>query len=160
MVFDSNMAAYQSFLQVGNQLCPPNAHFTPKMLVLNSCTPQGSRCWILHTSPASWWHRNEYFPTVLGSFYGDTKAEQVLGKALKDIPRDQFVLSTKVGRYGESSFDFTAERVARSVDESLTRLQVSYIDIIQCHDIEFTHLDQVGHDPHFAHSNEEPKAFH
>lgn len=76
-------------------------------------------------------------------FYGATLAEQVLGKALKDIPREKFVLSTKVGRYGQDVFDFSAERVTRSVDESLERLQVSYIDIIQCHDIEFASLDQI-----------------
>ena len=34
-------------------------------------------------------------------YYGYYKAETVLGKALKDIPRDKYYLSTKVGRYGE-----------------------------------------------------------
>ena len=34
-------------------------------------------------------------------YYGHLKAETVLGKALKDIPRDKFILSTKVGRYGK-----------------------------------------------------------
>lgn len=34
-------------------------------------------------------------------YYGHYKAETVLGKALKDIPRDRFYLSTKVGRYGK-----------------------------------------------------------
>ena len=76
-------------------------------------------------------------------FYGLTKAETVLGKALKEIPRDKYVLATKVGRYGEDSFDFSAERVTASVDESLHRLNVDTIDLIQCHDIEFGSLDQV-----------------
>eukprot|EP00271_Cylindrocystis_brebissonii_P013533 TRINITY_DN33424_c0_g1_i1.p1 TRINITY_DN33424_c0_g1~~TRINITY_DN33424_c0_g1_i1.p1 ORF type:complete len:320 (+),score=64.46 TRINITY_DN33424_c0_g1_i1:220-1179(+) len=76
-------------------------------------------------------------------FYGGTLAEQVLGKALKTLPRESFFLSTKVGRYGPESFDFSAERVTRSVDESLARLNVQHIDIIQCHDIEFGSLDQI-----------------
>lgn len=54
------------------------------------------------------------------------------------------MLSTKVGRYGQDVFDFSAERVTKSVDESLARLNVDYIDIIQCHDIEYGSLDQVG----------------
>jgi len=76
-------------------------------------------------------------------YYGLTKAETVLGKALKNIPRDQYYLATKVGRYGDAEFDFSAKRVIASVDESLTRLGVDYIDLIQCHDIEFGALDQV-----------------
>jgi aryl-alcohol dehydrogenase-like predicted oxidoreductase len=76
-------------------------------------------------------------------YYGHTKAETVLGKALRSIPRDKYYLATKVGRYGENEFDFSAERVTRSVDESLQRLGVEYLDIIQCHDIEFTSLDQI-----------------
>lgn len=76
-------------------------------------------------------------------FYGSTRAETVLGRALKDIPRDKFVLSTKVGRYGPDDFDFGAARVKRSVDESLARLHVAFIDVIQCHDIEFGSIDQI-----------------
>lgn len=64
---------------------------------------------------------------------------------MKDIPREKVVLSTKVGRYGQEEFDFSAERVTASVTESLKRLNVDYIDIIQCHDIEFGDLDQAGH---------------
>jgi L-galactose dehydrogenase len=76
-------------------------------------------------------------------YYGLTRAETVLGKALREIPRDKYFLATKVGRYGDSEFDFTAGRVRASVDESLARLQVDHIDLIQCHDIEFGSLDQV-----------------
>lgn len=76
-------------------------------------------------------------------YYGLTKAETVLGKALKEIPRDRYYLATKVGRYGDAEFDFSAGRVTASVDESLARLNVDYVDLIQCHDIEFGSLDQV-----------------
>jgi len=44
-------------------------------------------------------------------YYGLTRAETVLGKALKDIPRDRYYLATKVGRYGDAEFDFSAARV-------------------------------------------------
>lgn len=76
-------------------------------------------------------------------YYGLTKAETVLGKALKDIARDKYYLSTKVGRYGADDFDFSAARVTASVDESLNRLNVEHIDIIHCHDIEFANLKQI-----------------
>ena len=76
-------------------------------------------------------------------FYGLTKAETVLGKALADIPRDKYILATKIGRYGADLFDFSAKRTIASVDESLKRLGVEHIDLIQCHDIEFGSLDQI-----------------
>jgi L-galactose dehydrogenase len=77
-------------------------------------------------------------------YYGLTRAETVLGKALREIPRDRYYLATKVGRYGADAFDFSAARVIRSVDESLSRLGVDYVDLIQCHDIEFAEeLDQI-----------------
>ncbi|KAI4367161.1 hypothetical protein MLD38_022929 [Melastoma candidum] len=77
-------------------------------------------------------------------YYGGTLSEKVLGKALKaaGVPRDQYIVSTKCGRYVEG-FDFSAERVTRSIDESLGRLQLEYVDILQCHDIEFGSLDQI-----------------
>ncbi len=76
-------------------------------------------------------------------FYGLTRAETVLGKALRGVPRDRYYLATKVGRYGNNEFDFTAERVKASVDESLKRLGVDYVDIIQSHDNEYGDLKQV-----------------
>jgi len=68
----------------------------------------------------------------------------MLGKALKTlmVPRDQYVVSTKCGRYAEG-FDFSAQRVTQSIDESLARLNLDYVDILQCHDIEFGSLDQI-----------------
>ncbi len=76
-------------------------------------------------------------------YYGLTRAETVLGRALRGVSRDRYLLATKVGRYGAGQFDFSAARVTRSVDESLHRLGVEYVDLIQCHDIEFGSLDQV-----------------
>lgn len=76
-------------------------------------------------------------------FYGLTRAETVLGKALREVPRDRFLIATKIGRYGQEEFDFSAARTAASVDESLARLGVDVIDVIQCHDMEFGSLDQI-----------------
>ena len=76
-------------------------------------------------------------------FYGLTRAETVLGKGLRGVDRGSYYLATKVGRYGDTEFDFSASRVLASVDESLTRLGVEYVDIIQAHDIEYSDLKQV-----------------
>ena len=73
-------------------------------------------------------------------YYGHLKAEIVLGKALKEIPRDKYYLSTKVGRYGKDGknyWDYSAERVIASVYESMERLNIDYIDLINVHDVEF-----------------------
>jgi L-galactose dehydrogenase len=82
-----------------------------------------------------------YFDTA--PHYGDTRAEKLLGKALLGVPRSRYILATKVGRYGEDQFDFSAARVKHSVTESMERLGVSYLDLIQCHDIEFASVDQI-----------------
>lgn len=73
-------------------------------------------------------------------YYGHYKAETVLGKVLKTIPRDKYYLSTKVGRYGKdgkNTWDYSAKRATESVYESMERLNIDYIDIINVHDIEF-----------------------
>ena len=73
-------------------------------------------------------------------YYGHYKAETVLGKALRNIPRDMYLLSTKVGRYGKdgvNTWDYSARRVTDSVYESMERLGIEFIDLINVHDIEF-----------------------
>mgnify|MGYP001473398365 CR=1 FL=1 len=79
-------------------------------------------------------------------YYGLTKAETVLGKALKDIPRDKYFLSTKAGRYGADTFDFSRDRIVSSLDESLKRLNVNEVDILYLHDIEFVPADIILED--------------
>ncbi|MFD1874815.1 aldo/keto reductase [Hymenobacter bucti] len=82
-------------------------------------------------------------------YYGFTKAEAVLGQALRTLPRPQYLLSTKVGRYGHNgvkTWDYSAARVAQSVDESLTRLHTDYLDLLSVHDVEFADLEQVIHE--------------
>lgn len=76
-------------------------------------------------------------------FYGRGRSEEVLGRALQGIPREKFFVSSKVGRYDVDKFDFSAERVVKSIDESLKRLQLDHIDLVICHDIEFGDLDMI-----------------
>ena len=80
-------------------------------------------------------------------YYGHYKAETVLGKALREIPRDKYILSTKVGRYGKdgvNTWDYSARRATESVYESMERLGIDHIDLINVHDIEFADLQQVA----------------
>ena len=76
-------------------------------------------------------------------FYGRGMSEVLLGVALRDVPRDSYLLCTKLGRYDLQHFDFSAKRVAESVDVSLHRLGTDHIDIMLCHDIEFVDMQQI-----------------
>ena len=76
-------------------------------------------------------------------FYGRGMSEVLLGVALKDVPRSSYTICTKLGRYDVGHFDFSARRVAESVDVSLHRLGCGHLDIVLCHDIEFVPLQQV-----------------
>ena len=75
--------------------------------------------------------------------YGGTRSETVLGKALREIPRDRYFLSTKIGKYtnpekyGDDTLDYSRERTRRSIEESSARLGTDYFDIIHIHDIEY-----------------------
>jgi D-threo-aldose 1-dehydrogenase len=84
--------------------------------------------------------------------YGRGKSERRLGRALQGVPRDRYVLATKVGRLLrhpegssqassasadeglEAVFDFSYEGVMRSFEESLARLQLDRVDILHIHD--------------------------
>ena len=73
-------------------------------------------------------------------YYGHYRAETVLGRALRQLPRDRYILSTKVGRYGKdgvNTWDYSGKRAQESVYESMDRLGVEHIDLIHVHDIEF-----------------------
>jgi L-galactose dehydrogenase len=75
--------------------------------------------------------------------YGSTQAEEFLGAALKGIDRSRYYLSTKVGKYTKSgaygcdTFDFSRDRILRSIDESMSRLGVDYLDIVHLHDFDY-----------------------
>lgn len=101
---------------------------------------------------AAWDAGIRYFDTA--PLYGHGLSEQRLGRALATRPRDELVLSTKVGRVlrpadapidtifavsdapgaPEPVFDFSADGVRRSLDESLERLGLDRIDIVYVHD--------------------------
>ena len=76
-------------------------------------------------------------------FYGRGMSEVLLGVALRDVARDSYTLCTKLGRYDLEHFDFSARRVAESVDVSLHRLGTDHLDIVLCHDIEFVPMQQI-----------------
>ena len=134
------------------------------------CAPLGS--WFKRVSDAdaratvdaAWSLGIRLFDTA--PFYGYTLSEHRLGEALRDRPRDDWLLSTKVGRLMrplrqarapdlripndwidplpfEPVFDYSASALRRSVEDSLQRLGVFRIDIALIHDIgKYTHGDQ------------------
>jgi len=105
--------------------------------------------------PAAWEAGIRYFDTA--PHYGLGLAEQRLGEGLRGLPRDEFVLSTKVGRVldpnpdyrpGDTDlgnlfdvpatlrrrFDYSRDGVLRSVEDSLERLGLDRIDVLFVHD--------------------------
>ena len=97
-----------------------------------------------------------YFDTA--PLYGHGLSEKRVGRVLRELPRDAFVLSTKVGRLlvpggervGRSRdnepvgirYDYSYDAAKRSVESSLDRLGLDRIDILLCHDIDsWTHGD-------------------
>jgi D-threo-aldose 1-dehydrogenase len=70
--------------------------------------------------------------------YGAGRSEERVGIALEGVPRDSYVLSTKVGRLvlpdGSVVFDFSRDGVLRSFEQSLKRLKLDRVDILLVHD--------------------------
>lgn len=104
----------------------------------------------LATVGAAWDAGIRYFDTA--PFYGAGLAESRLGEVLKDRPRDDFALGTKVGRlvlpeheqksglfeHGRANKllnDYSADATKRSIDDSLRRLQTDRLDFVFVHDI-------------------------
>jgi D-threo-aldose 1-dehydrogenase len=97
--------------------------------------------------------------------YGLGLAERRLGEALRSHPRDEYVVSTKIGRVLEPvdaeglrdddlfdvprdhvrRWDFSADGVRRSLDDSLARLGLDRVDVLLIHDPD-EHLDQAVHE--------------
>src|ERR1700738_1813017 len=77
--------------------------------------------------------------------YGGSLAELNLGRALKEVPRERYYLATKIGSHSGARHDYDYSRASteRSVEHSLKRLGVDYLDLIQCHDIEFADHNQI-----------------
>ena len=106
------------------------------------------------TVDAAWSLGIRYFDTA--PLYGSGLAEERLGEALSARPRNEFVISTKVGRvlrpgrphrhYAGArpfapAFDYSRDGVRRSLAESLERLQLGQVDIALLHDPE-RHIDE------------------
>ena len=87
--------------------------------------------------------------------YGHGRAELALGHALRDLDRDTFVLSTKVGRYMEPAgapgraprkrsegvpfnpvLDYSRDGTLRALEQSMLRLGASRIDLVYIHDVD------------------------
>nr|WP_310207199.1 aldo/keto reductase [Paenarthrobacter nitroguajacolicus] len=100
---------------------------------------------------AAWDAGIRYFDTA--PHYGLGLSEQRLGAVLRDKPRDEFVISTKVGRLLEPDagggqdpegfdvpatsrrvWDFSEKGIRRSIEDSLERLGVDHVDIAYLHD--------------------------
>ncbi|MBU6172923.1 MAG: aldo/keto reductase [Planctomycetes bacterium] len=77
------------------------------------------------------------------AYYGRGMSEILLGQILPEYSRESLVISTKLGRYAPSHFDFSAKRVRESIDVSLERMGLEYLDIVFCHDIEYGDIQQV-----------------
>jgi D-threo-aldose 1-dehydrogenase len=87
------------------------------------------------TLDRAWEHGIRIFDTA--PKYGAGLSEQRTGAALRELPRDAFTLSTKVGRLlrsGEPTFDFSYDGALRSLDESLERLGLDRVDVVLVHD--------------------------
>ena len=82
-----------------------------------------------------------YFDT--SPYYGNKLSEINLGNSLEGIERSKYIISTKVGRYGDDLFDFSESTIISSLDESLGRLKIDYVDILLLHDIEFGNFEQI-----------------
>src|SRR5262245_16298822 len=111
----------------------------------------------LATVEAAWQQRVRYFDTA--PFYGAGLAEIRLGKALGKHKRNEYVLSSKVGRlildevetgkrdFGEKAglfasgrpnsivYDYSADGTLRSIEDSLKRLGVDRMDFVWIHDV-------------------------
>jgi D-threo-aldose 1-dehydrogenase len=109
------------------------------------------------TVEAAWEQGTRYFDTA--PFYGAGLSEIRLGKVLSKYNRDDYVLSTKVGRiildqietgprdFGEKgvlfafgrpnkiAYDYSEKGTLRSIDDSLKRLGVDRIDFVWIHDV-------------------------
>ena len=70
--------------------------------------------------------------------YGSGLSEKRIGQALRGVERDQFIIETKIGRLitpdGKPIYDYTRDGVLKSLDASLKRMQLDYVDSLLIHD--------------------------
>lgn len=89
------------------------------------------------TIDAAWAAGTRYFDTA--PFYGAGLAERRLGTALARRNRNEYVVSTKVGRIilpnNTIAYDYTEQGTLRSIEDSLHRLQLDRLDFVWVHDV-------------------------
>ncbi len=113
---------------------------------------------------AAWAAGVRYVDTA--PFYGVGQAERAVGDAMRDHPRDEWVLSTKVGRLLRPNptgrhadgrhhplpfdpvYDYSYDGIMRSFEDSFQRLGLARIDILYVHDIGVYQHGPEGHPPH------------
>ena len=70
-----------------------------------------------------------HFDTAVPSSYGDS--ELILGRALKEVPRDQYTLSTKFAvTNSDTGITISPEEIIQCVEKSLRNLQVEELDLL------------------------------
>ncbi|MBC8166315.1 MAG: aldo/keto reductase [Bryobacteraceae bacterium] len=75
-------------------------------------------------------------------YYGRGLAEIRLGAALRGR-REEAIVATKCARFDVDRFDFSARSARESIDASLQRLHMDYVDILHVHDVEFGEKRQI-----------------
>jgi aryl-alcohol dehydrogenase-like predicted oxidoreductase len=66
--------------------------------------------------------------------YGRGAAESFLGETLSGVPRDSYVLATKVfGEMSDTDKGLSRAQIEKQLDESLRRLKTDHVDLYQCH---------------------------
>lgn len=65
--------------------------------------------------------------------YGNGESEHIFGEAIKGIPREKMIVQTKCGIRPGLCYDFSKEHILESVDKSLKRLNMDYVDILLLH---------------------------
>ena len=78
--------------------------------------------------------------------YGHGTAEERLGKALKGIDRSKIVINTKFGHTVSGTTNFNAGSIRESLEGSLKRLQVDYVDSLIMHNPPYEYLDGTKND--------------
>jgi L-galactose dehydrogenase len=72
---------------------------------------------------------------LIDSAAGYRESEVILGRALRGVPRERYVLATKFSPLQGNEAKTDPEEAARSLERSLQRLQMEYVDVFQFHGV-------------------------
>lgn len=65
--------------------------------------------------------------------YGNGTSESRLGNVFKNIDRSKIVINTKFGRLDNGTVDFDSKHIINSIEKSLSRLNIDYLDSVIIH---------------------------